>query len=321
MNRRAFIPTLAGAMACPLIAWPKELGSVATIGYLGINSAAPAHAAFRAGLRDLGYIEGKNLHIEHRFSEGDLNRLPALAAELVENRVDLIVAYATGVYAAQRATKTIPIIMAAGPDVVAMGIVQSLSRPGGNITGLTFFFPELMAKRLALLKEVVPSMSRTGVLLIRNNPSTANVLKQVRNSAEALRLDVRPDEIDSASDLESLFRSWDDAQIGGLVMVDHELVITHASLIGALAKKYGFPSIGPLELPANGGLLGYGVNFLDMFRRAAFFVDKVLKGANPGDIPIEQATSFKFVLNLKAAGDLNLGFPATLIARADEVIE
>jgi putative tryptophan/tyrosine transport system substrate-binding protein len=321
MNRRTFIAALGGAAAWPVVARPEGLGSVATIGYLGIISAAPVHAAFQAGLRDLGYIEGQNLHIEFRFSEEDLGRLPVLAAELVDKRVDLIVTHATGVYAVQRATKTIPIIMAAAADVVAMGIVESLARPGGNITGLTFFFPELMAKRLALLKEVVPSMSRAGVLLIRNNPSTANVLKEVRSSADALRLDVLPAEIDSTNELESVFRTWDDDQIGGLVMVDHALVIAHASLIGAMAKKYGFPSIGPLELPTNGGLLGYGVNFLDMFRRAATFVDKVLKGAKPADIPVEQATTFKFLVNLKVANALGLEVPPTLLARADEVIE
>jgi putative tryptophan/tyrosine transport system substrate-binding protein len=275
----------------------------------------------QAGLRDLGYAEGRNLQIEFRFAEGDMERLPNLAVDLVGLNVDVIVTYATGVFAAKHATRTIPIVMATAGDVVALGIVASLAHPGGNITGLTFFLPELMAKRLALLKEVVPSMTRAGVLLLRNNPSTGNVLEAMESTASALQVELQPAEVLGPGELESAFSAWDDKQVGGIVMIDHEQVLALANTIAVLTKKYGIPSIGPLELPARGGLMGYGVNFPDMFRRAATFVDKILKGAKPGDIPVEQATKFKFVLNPKAARALGLEISPQLLARADEVIE
>ena len=321
MKRREFIAGLAGSVASPLVGWAQEPDRVARIGYLGFLSASAGRIAFETALRDLGYEEGRNLHIEYRFAEGDMDRLPALAAELATQNVQAIVTYASGVYAVQHETTKIPIVMATGADVVAMGTVNSLAHPGGNITGLTFFLPELMAKRLALLKEAVPSISRAAVLLLRNNPSTANVLETMRSSAKALRFELRPTEIIGPNDLEDAFARWDEEQVDGIVMLDHAQVLAQAHLISALAKKYALPSIGPVELPSAGGLMGYGVNFSDMFRRAATFVDKILKGAKPSELPIEQATSFKFMLNLKAAKDLHLEIAPSLLARADEVIE
>ena len=274
------------------------------------------------GLRDLGYVEGKNLHIEYRFAEGDQDRLAGLLAELVDLKVDVIVTHATGVYAAKRATATIPIVMLAAGDVLAMGMVTSLAHPGGNLTGSIFFLPELMAKRLELLKEAAPSMARAGVLLVGGNTaSTSNQLEVMGTTAKALKVGLQPIEVRGSWEFESAFSAWADEQTGGLVMSDHGLLLANAITIATLAAKHRLPSIGPLELPAFGGLIGYGVNFPDLFRRAAYFVDKILKGAKPGDIPIEQPTRFKLVLNLKTAKALGLTIPDKLLAIADDVIE
>jgi len=277
-----------------------------------------------AGLRcipgGVGYVESKNLRIEYRSAEGNEDLLPTLATELVGLNIDVIVTYASGVFAAQRATATIPIVMATYANV---GIVGSIARPGSNITGLTFFLPELMAKRLELLKEVVPAMARAGVLLQRRDDvaSNRNMLDAMETVAKALRVELQPIEVRDLRDYQAAFSAWADQQIGGLVTTDHAYLNANAGTIAALAAEHGLPSIGPLELPAAGGLMAYGVNFSDMFRRAAVFVDKILKGADPGDIPIEQATKFKIVLNLKTTKALGLDIPPTLHARADEVIE
>jgi putative tryptophan/tyrosine transport system substrate-binding protein len=322
VKRRQFIALLSGAAAWPLAARAQQGERLARIGYLGLAPAARIlfDDAFREGLRDLGYVEGKNLRIEYRSTEGDEGRIPALAAELVGLDVDAIVTYATGVPAAQRATATIPIVMAAYANV---GIVGSLARPGGNITGSTFFLPELMAKRLELLKEVVPPMTRAGVLLLRRDDTEANrnILEAMGATAKALRVELRPIEVREPSDYESTFSAWTDQQIDGLVMLDHAQFLVNAGAIAALAAKHRLPSIGPLELPAAGGLMAYGVDFSVMFRRAAAFVGKILKGAKPGDIPIEQATKFKAVVNLKTAKALGIDMPTSILLRADEVIE
>jgi putative tryptophan/tyrosine transport system substrate-binding protein len=270
---------------------------------------------------DLGYVEGKNLHIERRFADGHDDRLPGLVTELIDLNVDVIVSYATGVYAAARATATIPIVQAVGFDPVAMGWAASLAHPGGNVTGLTFFYPELMAKRLELLKQAVPSVNRASVLMVRDVPSNGKVLERMAVTANALGIELQPIEARAEAELESEISTWADQQVGGLIMSDHGWLIANAGSIAATATKHRLPSLGPLELPASGGLIGYGVNFSDIFRRAAVFVDKILKGAKPGDIPVEQATKFKLVLNLKTASALGLDLPPTLLARADEAIE
>jgi putative tryptophan/tyrosine transport system substrate-binding protein len=325
MRRREFITLLGSSVAAwPLAARARQPERLARIGYLGLTSASQlvgAIDAFSAGLRDLGYVEGRNLHIEFRFADGDEDRLPALATELVALNVDVIVTYATGVFAAQRATATIPIVMATAPDLVAIGVVASLSHPGGNVTGLTFFVPELMAKRLELLREVVPSMTQAGVLLLRDNPSTGSVLDAMGVTAKALGGGLQPIEVGGPREFESAFSAWADKQIGGLVILDHPDFLANVEAIAALAAKRRLPSIGALELPASGGLMGYGVRFSELFRRAAALVDKILKGAKPGDIPVEQATKFKLVLNLKTAKALGVEIAAALVARSDEVIE
>jgi putative ABC transport system substrate-binding protein len=323
LGRRKFIALLGGSAAWPFVAHAQQ--RLARIGYLGLTSASQ-HARltdlFWIGLRDLGYAEGKNIHIEFRFSEGDEDRLPGLASELVGLNVDVIVTYATGVFAARRATATIPIVMAVGPDLVATGVVANLAHPGGNVTGSSFFLPELMAKRLELLKELAPSMTRSGVLLIRRQDNAnRNVLELMGATAKALKVELHPIEIRGPSEFESAFAAWASAQIGGLVVNDHALLTNNTGAIAMLAAKQRLPSVGGLELPASGGLMGYGVNFPELFRRAAYFVDKILKGEKPGDIPIEQTTNFKSVINLKTAKTLGIDVSTSILLRADEVIE
>ena len=325
MRRREFIGLVGGApVLWPLAARAQQATRIARIGYLDFGSASQSGRAvdkFRTGLRDLGYVEGKNFQIEFRFADGDGDRLSALATELVAAKVDVIVTYTSGVLAAQRASPTIPIVMATYGDAVASGIVASLAHPGGNVTGSTFFGPELIAKRLELLKEAVPSMSRAGVLLFKGSEQNGSILKMMGDTSKALMVELQPVEISEVADLESGFSALADRQIGAVVIGDHRLFVVNANAISALAARHHLTSIGPVELAANGALMGYGVNFLDQFYRAAAFVDKILKGTKPGDLPVEQPTKFKLVINLKTAKALGLSMPATLLARADEVIE
>jgi putative tryptophan/tyrosine transport system substrate-binding protein len=247
MKRREFIAH-AGSLA---VFWPLAARAerTARIGYLSPNPASftKFEAAFLAGLRDFGYLDAKNIHVEFRFSEGHDDRLPGLATELVNLNVDIIVTYGTGNYAAKRATKTIPIVMWVAGDMVAMGMVSSLAHPGGNITGLTFFVPELMAKRLELLKEIVPSLKRCGILFRRNVPSTANMLEVMAVTAKAVGIELMPVEVTDAGDSERVFSAWADEKIEALVMQD--LFTPDAATIANLAAKYRLPSIGPVELP------------------------------------------------------------------------
>jgi putative ABC transport system substrate-binding protein len=326
VRRRAFIALLGGGAAWPVVVRAQQPARLARIGYLNLTGADDnVYGAFRAGLRELGYVEGGNLHLELRYAEGREDRLADLATELVALKVDVIVTYATGVYAAQRATKTIPIVMATHADAVALvslGLVSSLAHPGGNVTGSTFFVPEIMAKRLEILKELAPSITRAGVLLIRREDQVnQNIIEAMGATAKALSVHLQPIEVRGADEIESAFSRWAESKIGGLVMVEHAQLNAKADAIAALAAKLKIPSVGPLELPEKAGLIGYGVNFADMFRRTAIFVDKILKGAKPGDIPVEQASQFKSVLNLKTAKALGLDVPSSILLRADQVIE
>jgi putative ABC transport system substrate-binding protein len=326
MRRREFISLLGGAAAAwPLVVRAQGPDRLARIGYLRLAPASQSQreeSAFREGLADLGYVEGRNLSIEYRSTEGDETQIPARLQELVELNVDVLVVHATGVLAALRATKTIPIVMAVGPDLVAIGAVSSLAHPGGNVTGSSFFLPELMAKRLELLKEVAPSVTRAGVLLIRRTDNTnANILDLMGATAKSLRVDLQPIDVRGPDEFDSAFAEWAKAKINGLVMADHTLLTYNADRVATLAAKQRAPSVGPLSLPENGGLAGYGVDFPAIFRRAAYFVDQILKGANPGDIPIEQAAKFLSGVNLKTAKALGIEVPASILLRADEVIE
>ena len=214
---------------------------------------------------------------------------------------DIIVTVATATPAAARATTTIPIVQGTGQDLVALRLAASLAYPGGNVTGSTFFVAELMAKRLELLKEVLPSMARAGVLLLRENSTNGSILAAMATAAKVLGVGLFPTEVSRPAELENTFSAWADQQIGGLVIIDHAQFQANAVAIAALAVKHRLPAVGSIVLGVGGGLIGYGVNFPDLFGHAAAFVDKILKGAKPGDLPIEQATKFKFVLNLKTA--------------------
>jgi putative ABC transport system substrate-binding protein len=324
VKRREFIRLLGGAAAWPISTWAQQAGRVARIGYLDFASpsiSASYITVFREGLRNLGYVEGENLQIEFRFAEGNNDLLPGLAIELVRLNVDVIVTYATGVPAAQHATSTTPIIMATYSDAVVAGIVASIANPGGNVTGSTFFNPELMAKRLELLKEIATSMARAGVLLFRGSAMNRPMLEAMEHTAKALGVDLQPIEVDRPTDLEGAFSLFANQQVDGLVVGDHVFFRINARPINVLAEKHRLPSIGRLELATAGGLMAYGVDFLDQFRRAAVFVDKILKGTKPREIPVEQATKFITIVNLKTAKALGLTVPDALLARADEVIE
>ena len=321
MRRREALGVLSAAAAWPLAgrAWGQD--RIARIGWLDpLPAGGSAYDELLAGLRDLGWVEGKTLHIEARFAHGP-DELPGLAAELVDQKVEVIVSVATGVYAAARATKTVPIVMVSAADVVAMGLVASLAHPGSNLTGQTFLAPELIAKRLEFLKTAAPSMTRAGVLLLRDSPANANALSRISVAAEALKVELRMIEVANAGELEGAISAAAGEPIGGLVSTVQAQFTRAAATIAAIAQKLGLPSIGGPLYASKGGLMGYGVDFAPMFRRAAYFVDKILKGAKPGDIPIEQATKFETIVNLKIAKALGLDIPPTLLAAADEVIE
>jgi putative ABC transport system substrate-binding protein len=326
MLRRDFIMAMVGATS----AWPAcaQTQRTVRIGYLGLTPSdrlRPFDEAFRDGLRELGYVEGRNLHIEFRSAEGHEDRLPGLAAELAALNVDVIVTYATGVIAAHRATKSVPIVMATHADAVALtrlGVIANLAHPGGNVTGSTFFVPEIMAKRLEVLKEFAGSMTRAGVLLVpREDRVNQALLEAMAATGKTLAIELHPAEVRRPEEIGEAFSAWAAQNVGGVVMLDHAQLLGNADMVAALALRHRLPSIGPLELVASGGLIGFGVNFFDMFRRAASFVDKIVKGEKPGNIPVEQATKFKLVLNLKVAKALGLDVPAGTLLRADEVIE
>jgi putative ABC transport system substrate-binding protein len=328
MRRREFIGLVGGTAAWPFQAAAQAPERIVTIGYLGVTTARQwterGGRDFREGLRDLGYIEGKNLRFEPRFAEGDDSRLPALAGELVALNVDVIVTYSSGVYAAQQATSTIPIVMATAGDVVATGLASSLAHPGGNITGSVFFAPELLAKRLQMLKEIAPSLGRASLLMLRYERSRqGHTVEIVRAAAEAVNVELFPIEASGPEEFESAFATCDEERIGGLVASDVAQFTTPAafSAIAALAVARRLPTLGSPGLAMNGGLVGYGVEWRAMYRRAAYFVDKILKGANPRDLPIEQATRFETIVNLKTAKAIGVDIPLLLLAGADEVIE
>jgi putative ABC transport system substrate-binding protein len=326
MKRRDFIVLVGSVMAgWPLAARAQQPERLARIGYLAIAPAAQAQGddtAFREGLRDLGYVEGRNLHIEYRTAAGDESRVPVLAKELAGLNVDVIVTQANGVVAAVHATSKIPIVMAVGPDLVGLGFAASLAHPGGNVTGSTFFVSEVMAKRLELLIELAPSITRVGVLLVRRDDNAnSQYLELMRATAETLKLELQPIEVRGVGDFEGAFSTWSRDQAGGCVIGDHAILTYNTDAIATLAANQRLPSVGQLQLPASGGLIGYGVNFSDFFRRAAHFVDQILKGTPPGDIPIEQATKFKTIVNLRTAKALGVDVPSSISLRADEVIE
>jgi putative ABC transport system substrate-binding protein len=328
MKRREFVGLLGGAAAAAV--WPsasraQHPGKMARVGFLGlpaVDSLPQRTEAFRTGMRDLGYLEGHNVTIDYRWADSDYGRLPALLAELIDLKVDVIVTHGTpGALAAKQATSTIPIVIAVVGDAVASGVVASLAHPGGNVTGLTFFQSELNAKRLELLKEAMPDLMDVGVLLNPSNQMNEPVLPEVARVSESLKLRLHQFDARAPGDFDGAFAAMNAKGVRAFVVFDDAMLIGNAKMLAALALKHGLASCGFLDYAGSGGLIAYGVDFPDMFRRSAAYVDKILKGAKPSELPVEQATRFATILNMVTAKGLGLTIPSSLLLRADQVIE
>ena len=326
MNRRAFISGITlGLLAAPLAAEAQQAGKIYRIGFLLPSTSADPSIldAFREGLRELGYVEGRNIAIASRWAEGKYDRLPGLAAQLVGLKVDIIVATAVpAIRAAKEATRTIPIIMAVVVDPVATGLVASLARPGGNITGLSSMAPEVTGKQLEMLKEVVPAASLVAVLWNPTNAGNAPQVRRAQDAARALGVRLQPLEARGPSEIDSAFARMTSEQASAVIVLVDAMLLDHRTQIADLAARRRLPAVYGLSDHAEaGGLMAYGPNRLAIVRRAATYVDKILKGAKPGDLPIEQPTKFELVINLKTAKALGLTIPPSLLQRADQVIE
>ena len=328
MDRRAFINTLAGGLlAAPLAAEAQPAGKVYRIAYLG-NSSAALEAdlvdAFRQGLRNLNYVESQNIVIEYCWAEGRNDRFPALVAEAVRLKPDVILTSGTpATLAAKEGTRTIPIVIAAMGDPIGAGVVPSLARPSGNITGLASMTPEIDGKRLELLKELVPGVARIAVLWNPTNPNNAARINQIQAAAKTLRLTLEPlVGAGDSPDLDKGFGAIVAARAEALVVESDRALLAHRAQIVDFATKRRLPALYPYrEFVQAGGLVSYAPSYPAMFRRAATYVDKILKGAKPADLPVEQPTEFELVINLKTAKALGLTIPASLLQRADQVIE
>ncbi len=326
-TRREFMCTLAGLLTAPLAADAQQAVKVARIGYLAGSLAAfpQLREAFIQGLRDLGYVEGRNLVIEYRSPEGKPERLPALAAELVALKVDVIVAAGTPQpLAAKQATRTIPIVFAGASDPVASGLVTSLARPGGNVTGLSLLLPELVGKTLEQLKQAIPGVNRVAVLWQPGlgERTEKDLLKGAEAAGRALGVRLQFVEARGPADFDRAFSDMTKARSDALTVLGSNMFLIERRRLVALAAKNRLPAVYPLrEWVDVGGLMAYGANLADLFRRAATYVDKILKGAKPADLPVEQPTKFELVINLKTAKALGLTIPPSLLQRADEVIQ
>jgi putative tryptophan/tyrosine transport system substrate-binding protein len=273
-------------------------------------------------LRQLGYEEGKNIAIHYQFAEGDYDRLPALASELVTLKVDVIVTHSTpGARAAKQATSTIPIVVTAAADLVSSGLVPSIARPGGNLTGLTFFFAEICAKRVELIKEAVPETIRLGVLVNPANPSGEMALTAMERAAGSVRVELLPVNVRALDDIAGAFAMLISRGAQALTFIEDPLLISNARYIAQLAMQNRLPMIGEKPAAEAGALMAYAVDRYDLWFRTAFLVDKIFKGAQPADLPIDQAAKFEVVINLKTARALGLEVPTSILLRATEVIE
>jgi putative ABC transport system substrate-binding protein len=302
----------------------QQPNKVPRIGFLVAGSPSNTSLnieAFRQGLRELGYIEGKNITIEYRHAEGVAKRFPILVAELLRLDIDIIVATGPTIVAAKNATKTIPLVMTNYGDPVGTGVVASLARPGGNVTGLSSFSSELGGKRLQLLKEAFPRVSRVAVLWDPANVANALWLEETKVAAKALRVTLQPLEVHAPNDFDLTFSAIKRERAGAVIVVRNPLTSTHRSRISDFAAQSRLPAIySDSDFVDAGGLMSYGPNYNDLYRRAATYVDKILKGAKPADLPVEQPTKFEFVINLKTAKQIGLTIPPNVLARADRVI-
>jgi putative ABC transport system substrate-binding protein len=321
----SMVTLILALLAAPLAVGAQQAAKVARIGWLGDNPAAGLHLreAFLQGLRDLGYVEGRNVVLEYRVAEGKLERYPALAAELVALKVDVIVAGNTpAALAAKHATRALPIVCPAASDPVTSGLVTSYARPGGNVTGLSFFSPELVGKSLELLKQAVPGISRVAVLWQPGERPDKDMLKAAEVAARALGVRLQFAEARGPADVDRAFSEMTRARAGGLTVVTSSMLFSERKRLVDLAAKNRLPAVYPWREGVDaGGLLSYGPSVPDLFRRSAIYVDKILKGAKPGDLPVEQPTKFELVINLKTAKALGLTIPQSVLARADEVIQ
>jgi putative ABC transport system substrate-binding protein len=326
MKRRTFITLLGGAAATwPLAARAQQAAKLRTIGFLGTTTAsawAPWTAAFVQRLHELGWIEGRTVVIEMRWAEGRSERFAEIAAELVGLKVDVIVTSGLAVPAAKQVTSVIPIVFALASDPLGTGIIASLARPGGNVTGLSQQSRELAGKRLELLREILPSLHRLAAMGNVGSPTFALEIGDLQATARALGVDVAPFEIRRGEDIVPAFAAIRDRADALYVIGSDPLIVTKRVSISTLAAAARLPTMhSTREYVEAGGLLSYGPNYADLFRRAGNYVDKILRGAKAGDLPVEQPTKFDLVINLTTAQALGLEVPATLLARADEVIE
>ena len=328
MQATAFIAVLMlvfTVMIAPLTAEAQQ-GKVYRIGYVGNSSASLEPrllGAFRDGLRNLGYVEGQNIRIEYRWAEGRYERFPDFMAELVRLKVDLIVVAGTpAILAAKQATNTIPIVMAVIGDALEAGVVPSLARPGGNITGLSTVVPELEGKRLELLKQALPRLSRLAVLANPANPFVDVALKHTQRAAEELRINLQRVDVRQPEEFGNAFTVIANERPDALIVTADRFMLTHRARIIAFGTKSRLPGMFPYgEFVEEGGLMAYGPSYPDIFRRSATYVDKILKGAKPADLPVEQPNKFELLINLKTAKALGLTIPRSLLLRADQIVE
>jgi ABC-type uncharacterized transport system substrate-binding protein len=327
MDRRTFVSTAAGALlaaAFPANAQPAN--KIPRIGVLYASTASSASQnveAFKQGLRERGYVEGKNIFVERRFGDGKPEQMRELATELVRMKMDVIVAGTdTAIAAVKQQTQAIPIVMVNSNDPVGTGFVASLARPGGNVTGLSGISPELSAKRLELLKEAVPGLSRAAIMWNPEVRGAMFIYKETQGAASSMQLQLQSVEVSRADDFERAFAALTTGRTEALIVVTSPFAFAVRDQLASLALKYRLPTMfGLREHVAAGGLIAYGPNNTAGWRRAATYVDKILKGAKPGDLPVEQPTEFELVINLKTAKALGLTIPPSLLRRADEVIQ
>ena len=326
MKRREFMTLLGGAAAAwPLAARAQQAGKIHRVGFLGSATAAGSAKpvqSLRSGLREFGYVEGTNLATEFRWAEGTYERLPRLAAELIATNVDALIVHGTpAALVAKQATATIPIVMAIIGDAVANGLVSNIARPEANLTGSTYFLPQLNAKRLELLKEACPHVSHPAALSNPDNPVSRPIIPAMKAAGSSLSLVVEVIQAQSPTGFAPSFAAMAKSHADSVVVTQDGEFAAGFAEIAALALANKLPSIGAREYAEAGGLIGYGADILGLYRRAAYFVDRILKGAKPADLPIEQPTKFELVVNLRAAKRLGLAIAETFLVRADEVIE
>ncbi len=311
------------ALCVPAAAQPTKIPRIGFLSSLSPAVVSDRMESFRQGLRELGYVEGKNIAIEYRYAEGKLDHVPALAAELVRLKVDLIVTGGPSVNRfAKEATATIPIVLAFDNDPVGNGFAVTLARPGGNITGLSTQYPEISGKQLEFLKEIVPRLSRVAILGNSTQPGTSQALKETERAAGALGVKLQYVEIQNSRQIETAFHSANKGRADAVLVLASQVVTSHSKQFAELAAINRLPAIyWSTEFVEAGGLAAYSVSITDLFRRAATYVDKILKGAKPADLPVEQPTKFELVINLKAAKQIGLTIPPNVLARADKVIK